>query len=289
VEDRPDLAIVDGELWQRVHDRLDAVHAAYGVSGHATRPRGQAPELYSPYLLSGLLRCDRCGARITIQTSQRKKHGVVYRYGRYRCSFHVTKGPAVCSNTMSIRQDVLDEKLLETFKTALTPAMIDYLVTATNQTLAQLHDATPQEISALAQERHQVERELSNLVEFVAQGDQSPHVRAEIRAREQRVAKIDQQLDRLRAASAPASRPIDRAWVEARLQKLTELLRTDPAGARREIQKHVEDLRIAPSPEAGARVVRVTGRAKVDGLLGSEEAVRLQLVAGARFGLETFA
>ena len=31
------------------------------------------------------------------------------------------------------------------------------------------------------------------------------------------------------------------------------------------------------------RVVRVTGRAKIDGLLGAEEAVRLQLVAGARF------
>lgn len=52
--------------------------------------------------------------------------------------------------------------------------------------------------------------------------------------------------------------------------------------ARREIQKHIEDLRMAPAPELGDRVVRVTGRAKIDGLLGSEEAVRLQLVAGAR-------
>jgi len=29
----------------------------------------------------------------------------------------------------------------------------------------------------------------------------------------------------------------------------------------------------------------VTGRTKIDGLLGAEEAVRLQLVAGARFEL----
>jgi len=35
----------------------------------------------------------------------------------------------------------------------------------------------------------------------------------------------------------------------------------------REIQKHIEDLRIAPAPEIGERVVRVTGRAKVDGPL----------------------
>ncbi len=51
-------------------------------------------------------------------------------------------------------------------------------------------------------------------------------------------------------------------------------------GICREIQKHIEDLRIAPAPEAGDRVVRTTGRAKIDGLLGAEEAVRLQLVAG---------
>ena len=62
----------------------------------------------------------------------------------------------------------------------------------------------------------------------------------------------------------------------------------NPIGARREIQKHIEDLRITPAPEIGERVVRVTGRAKVDGLLGGEDAVRLQLVAGAGFEPATF-
>ena len=96
------------------------------------------------------------------------------------------------------------------------------------------------------------------------------------------VVNLDVMLARLRTASAPTPVQIDRAWVEAQIEKLNELLQRDPAGARREIQKHVEDLRIAPAPEAGKKVVQVTGRAKLDGLLGSEEAVRLQLVAGAR-------
>jgi hypothetical protein len=91
--------------------------------------------VYSPYLLSGLIRCDVCGARVTIQTSQRRKNGVIYRYGRYRCSFHVTKGPAVCANSMSIRQEVLDAKLVDKFRAALTPDMIDYLVARTNELL----------------------------------------------------------------------------------------------------------------------------------------------------------
>ena len=112
---------------------------AYGANGNQRRPRGKAPAIYSPRLFSGLIRCDVCGARITIQTSQRKKHGVVYRYGRYRCSFHVNKGPAVCGNSMSIRPDVLDAGLLDKFRTALTPEMIDYLVAETNRLLQTSH------------------------------------------------------------------------------------------------------------------------------------------------------
>jgi hypothetical protein len=92
VNERPDLAIVDGDLWKRVQARLETVRTAYGARENQKRPRGQAPKVYSPHPLSGLIRREICGPRITIQTSQRKKNGVVHRYGRYRCSFHVTKG-----------------------------------------------------------------------------------------------------------------------------------------------------------------------------------------------------
>jgi site-specific DNA recombinase len=289
IEAHPDLVIVDADLWRRLQDRLQVVHAAYGVAGSHRRPRGKAPELYSSHLLSGLLRCDLCGARITIQTSQRKKNGVVYRYSRYRCSFHVTKGPAVCANSMSIRRDVLDAKVLEQFKTALTPEMLEYLVMATNQLLVELHDVTPQEIEALTVARRQTEQELANLITFVAKGDvASPRLHEEIQAREHRLVELDQQLERLRTARSSVPAPIDSAWVHQKLDALNQLLARDPVGARREIQKHVEDLRIAPAPEAGERAVRISGRAKIDGLLGAEEAVRLQLVAGAGFEPATF-
>jgi site-specific DNA recombinase len=289
IEEWPDLVIVDADLWRRVQDRLQVVHAAYGTAGSQRRPRGQAPELYSPHLLSGLLRCGLCGARITIQTSQRKKNGVVYRYWRYRCSFHLTKGPAVCANSMSIRRDVLDAKLLERFKTALTPEMLEYLVTTTNQLLLELHEVTPREIEALTVARRQTEQELANLITFVATGDlASPRLREEIQVREHRLGELDQQLERLRTTRPSVPAPIDSAWIHHQLDALNQLLARDPAVARREIQKHVEDLRIAPAPEAGDRAVRIVGRAKIDGLLGAEEAVRLQLVAGAGSEPATF-
>jgi hypothetical protein len=155
-----------------------------------------------------------------------------------------------------------------------------------NQTLQGLQESTPREIEVLADQRRLVEGELANLVAFVVKGDvASPRQRDEIHVREERLAELDQQLQRLGTAVAPAPAEIDRAWVEERLRRLHELLGRDPAGARREIQKHIEDLRMAPAPEVGERVIRVTGRAKADGLLNAEEAVHLQLVAGARYHL----
>jgi len=183
---------------------------------------------------------------------------------------------------MSIPQAVLEMKLVEKFQNAMTSEMIDYLVAATNQVLQETADFDPEQLQALDADRRRIDGEVSNLVEFVVKGDiSSARLREEITVREQRLAELDHQIQQLRTAASPARREIDRAWVEASLKKLNDLLSTDPAGARREIQKHLDDLRMEPAPEVGQRAVRLTGRAKVDGLLGGEEAVRLQLVPGA--------
>src|SRR5262249_6936392 len=159
----------------------------------------------------GLMRCALCAARITVQSSQRKNNGTVYHYRRYRCSFHVTKGPAVSTNAMSIPQPVLAAKLLANFQAAVSPDMIDHLVAATSEMLRQRDGATRQEIDTLTGERREVERQLTNLVEFVAKGDvSSPRLRDEIRARELRLVELDQQLEGFRVAAQPVAKQIDR-------------------------------------------------------------------------------
>ena len=72
---------------------------------------------------------------------------------------------------------------------------------ATTEMLRHLHGPTRQEIEGLTHARREVERQLSNLVEFVAKGDSSsPRLREEIRAREQRLAELD---PRRRGGRAP--------------------------------------------------------------------------------------
>jgi DNA invertase Pin-like site-specific DNA recombinase len=71
--------IIDAALWEAVQERL-AFEKTYGV-GPGQPPRGGAHVAYSSYLLSGVLRCGGCGARMVAQTTTRKKGTDVYRYG----------------------------------------------------------------------------------------------------------------------------------------------------------------------------------------------------------------
>jgi hypothetical protein len=139
---------------------------------------------------------------------------------------------------MSIRNELLDAKLVERFKGALSPEMLRYLVDATNQLLLNLARVTPQEIAALAEARQQTERELAHLIAFVLKGDvSSPRIREEIEAREHRLAELDQQIEGLRNTRPSMPPSVDHAWVQRRIGTLHELLTRDPAGARREIAR----------------------------------------------------
>jgi hypothetical protein len=83
----------------RGHDRPSGglyVGAAFGHRGAAP---GRAAAAYSPYLLSGILRCGVCGARMSAATATRRKGEQVYRYVWYRCGFNRDKGPAVSTGS----------------------------------------------------------------------------------------------------------------------------------------------------------------------------------------------
>jgi hypothetical protein len=71
------------------------------------------------------------------------------------------------------------------------------------------------------------------------------------------LAELDRGLEQLPAAALPAPRQINREWIEDQLQTLRKLVARDAVGARRKIPKHIDDLRIAPAPDVGERVVRL--------------------------------
>src|SRR5712692_7958492 len=86
-----------------------------------------------------------------------------------------------------------------------------------------------------------------------------------------------------KASALPPPR-VHPAWVMTKLERLDALLRQDPQRAKVEILKHLDgDLVIVPRPSiTGERRAEISGRARSDSLLRDQEAVCLQVVAGAR-------
>jgi site-specific DNA recombinase len=130
-KERPELRIVEPALWDAVQARLAEIRQGFGAAP-GRPPRNGARSVYSRHLLSGLLSCKPCGARMTVQPSQRHKAGKGYRYAYYTCSFAKTKGPAICDHRSLYRQDRLEAAFIAKFREATTPDMITALVEAVN-------------------------------------------------------------------------------------------------------------------------------------------------------------
>jgi DNA invertase Pin-like site-specific DNA recombinase len=284
------LRVIDADLWQAVQQRLAFVEQTYGV-GPGRPPRGAAHVAYSPYLLSGVLRCGCCGARMVAQTTTRKKGTDVYRYGVYRCGFAKTKGPAVCTHRAGYRQERLEGAVMAKFREAMTVPMIEALATMVNAQLKAVFQGHGPRTAELAREIERLEDQASHLVRFLATGGDSPAVRAELRVIETALAGLQAEWATIEKASTLQPPRVHPAWVMTKLERLDGLLRRDPQRAKVEILKHLDgDLVIVPRPSTtGERRAEISGRAKADSLLRDQEAVCLQVVAGLDLNQRPFA
>jgi len=97
VSERPELRIVDQELWEATQERLKSVHRFYTRSADGS-PKGRAiPGARSAYPFSSLLCCGVCGGKMSIGGGSKDAY--------YRCEGHKKRG--TCDNAMSVRESVL--------------------------------------------------------------------------------------------------------------------------------------------------------------------------------------
>lgn len=288
--DRPELRIVDDELWRAVQSRLRQIRQGFGRPGGP--PNGGAGPMYSRYLLTGLVRCAVCGARMRAQTAVKRKRDRVYRAGWYRCSFAADKGPTVCGHRVWYRQDRLEGALLAKFREAMTPPIINALTQAVNAELGAASRAQDDRARELKTEILRLEREAGNLVRFLA-GGESFSVRSELQSIEAGLQGLRLELAEIEheaGLNLPRASP---GWIRARLEHLDTLLRDDAPRARLEILKHLDgDLTIrplasqAPTTErarGAGHAFEIRGRIEHDSLLAvNQEAACGTLVAGAR-------
>jgi site-specific DNA recombinase len=180
----PHLRIISEELWAGVERRFGIVGELWHREG--SRPGLARGQQRQAYFFSGLLRCGVCGGSITLVCG-RGKHGAQ----RYGCSMHHQRGNSVCSNSLLIRRDELEERLLRRLQeSVLREEVIDYAVARLRDELQKRHEELNAGLRNLKEEKQRIEGELRNLVESIAVGNGSPAIMAAITERENRIRAI---------------------------------------------------------------------------------------------------
>jgi hypothetical protein len=239
--------------------------------------------LRSPYLLSGLISCGRCGQNYqgrTINSTKKRKDGSKIKTLYYACGGWVMKGNSACEKLL-LRKEPLEEALLEAIQ-----GRVDALVSGEGEVL--LRRYIEEEIAAQggnpAHERAQIAArmdEIDNRASTLLDGmsAESKHfVDDKLRELAQEKRRLIERLDELEKAQHTPINPdaVLKAGL-AELQDLPRLLKVAEREERKEfVRAFVEGITIHPDePRIEARIRRLPA-------LGKENST-CELVAGAGF------
>ncbi|MEI6236570.1 MAG: recombinase family protein, partial [Planctomycetota bacterium] len=216
--ERPLLRIVTQELWDTAQARLKILHAKYGQKpGQARRgPASHYTELYPQRLLSGLLHCGKCGARMTLQCGKPR-----YYFG---CPNH-WKG--TCDMAYRAPEAVAEHALLTHLGNILTafPDWMKVVYEAMEKAIGDDSNKMPTEILADQRRLEEAKKKSANLLTAVENGG------GQIQVLTQRLADVQTEIVALEGSiaarenrkRAPATLP-SADWLQAELSNLPKLL-----------------------------------------------------------------
>jgi site-specific DNA recombinase len=219
-------ALVDRKTWERVQQKLR--------ERRERRTPFKAKNM-DRYLLSGMVFCAECGAKMHGQQTTRRKGGRTYHYAKYICSSYHTKGKHVCGSGSIDQADLLAVLLGKLREAVLAGGCRDEL---RNRIIARLRAkaAGPSDAEALRKRLDSLDQEIQTGARRLLK---SPDDLADILGAELSTLRRerDRVADELEAVPEPidveatADEAIDRLWSladelqKARPERLRELLR----------------------------------------------------------------
>jgi site-specific DNA recombinase len=257
----PEWRIVSDALWNGVQSRLSIINDRLGRARYGGTTR---TERSRRYLFSGILICGVCGSRMVIVSGSGRRG-----YTRYGCPSHRYRG--VCSNELTIRQERLEEQLLEAIETRiLTPPMMDHLLERFNQELERRITATRSEAAGgsgtllgLQKQRDELQSKARRLAEAISAVGHSKTLLSELSQVENRLDGVNQQIDSFTPMQLETTAQEIRDFVLKNLLQLRNLLRGDPAIARAALVKHIKQLVLMPNEGPLGPVFQVSGEVDV--------------------------
>jgi DNA invertase Pin-like site-specific DNA recombinase len=237
----PELQIVSDEVWTRVQDRQKRLMAMYSGAKKGLLPRS----VTSPYLLSGILKCGLCRGNLIIVTGY-SSYG---HYPQYGCSQHFNRG--ACTNSVLIRRDWLEKRLLEELQNeVLKSESVEYALDEFGSHLKNAFAKLTSQMAHMRERKQKLEGELRRLAATAAETGPSSFLVAAIHEREQQLREITDQLLAGGDDSVDAHLSEIRSFIAKRLGDLQGLISGESAEARKELLKHVSEIRMFPQGSA---------------------------------------
>ena len=177
-QERPELRIIEPDLWQHVQNRLVRMRSA--ESGCLGGRRAN-------YLLSGLLECGDCGSKMVIVSAGRGGEGKNASASKYICPL-ADRG--VCSMKIYITREPLERRLLEALVAAMNQAGVQKMIQ-----VRMAKEMTRAEVSGArtARSRTALKERIDRLADLIADGNHSAALLARLRRMEAECATLELQ------------------------------------------------------------------------------------------------
>jgi site-specific DNA recombinase len=239
----PEQQIVADELWARVKARCEAVNRLYT---HANQKSGllNSRLMNSSYLFSGLLKCSECGANMTILWGKGRNKNTQ----TYGCPQNWNRGEIVCSNSVRIRRDNLEAKLLAGLQEkVLREDVIDYVMDRFEVGMKKALELKADNMNTMRRRKAELEEQIANLVSVLAKGVSSAAIINELAKLEREVSDITESFASLEPNFVPSRINQMRHLARVRLNDVRALLSGDVVVARNTLLKHIEKIVLRPS------------------------------------------
>ena len=259
VSEFPELRIVSDQLWEAVEARFKALAAQHPARQARGRLCGRNPGSPSSRgaLFSGLLQCGICGGGLVIANGSIERGN-----RRYACGFHRNKGPQICTNALTVKESIVEGKLVAAIQErVLQPEALAYVVRAVNRRLQELGTARDHERRRIEELLQEVTEVLRNIEKAILTGMAGETTAKLLREYETRKEDLCAKLVRYEAGCAPRPDPLDTESVGVALKNLQGLFARDPVRVNAFFREHLTPIICTPVEKDGQRFYRARGAA----------------------------
>jgi DNA invertase Pin-like site-specific DNA recombinase len=248
---KPELQIVDNELWGKVQARRK--HVQERTKGRYTKGK----ILYSTNLLSGLLKCNECGGNMVIVSGGQ--------FARYGCSNNWNKGSSVCSCDIKIKKKELEDTVIQ--ELGLDFKSSEALSYITDKVISLISDKQTKNSpkwqgEALYDQFKTVEKEINNFIRAIKAGIITETVKEKLIESEKKKCELEAKLSQISNSKCPAIPIISTDKIKPYTEKLLGTLCINTMLGKTFISKIISNINVASIGDASKYTMQIQWASK---------------------------